>query len=172
MRRVVVIALLLVAMGAVLAPPAAAKKKQPDNCDLLTKKQVSKFLGFKVVETELEQDKTTGVEQCEYRTAKYWTESLEDLDAPLKMQVTTQPLTPEVEATLATLEADDGAETVTGLGDRAFYTDGNDLIAVVGPLVIQVEVTNIQWSGDEKQRYILGPELAAMEVLVALFEDV
>ncbi|MBM3657926.1 MAG: hypothetical protein FJW95_00245 [Actinobacteria bacterium] len=172
MRRVAAIALLLVAFGAVLAPPAVAKKKKPDTCDLLTKKQVSKFLGFKVVETGLEKERSTGAEQCEYRTAKYWTESLENLDAPLKMQVTTQPLTPEVEASLAALEAEDGAETVTGLGDRAFYTDGNDLIAVVGPLVIQVEVTNVQWSGDELQRYILGPERDAMEVLVALFEDV
>ena len=61
---------------------------------------------------------------------------------------------------------------VDSLGVRAFYTDGNDLVAVVGPLVIQVEVTNIAWSGDEKERYILGPEMAAMEALVALFEDV
>ena len=38
-------------------------------------------------------------------------------------------------------------------------------------MVIQIEVTNIQWSGDELQRYILGPELAAMKVLVELFED-
>ena len=172
MRRLAVVVVLLVTVGALLAPSAGAKKKPPDNCDLLTKKQVSRYLGFKVVETALEKDKTTGAEQCEYRTAKYWNADFEELDAPLKMQVTTQPLTPDVEATLATLEADDDAEPVTGLGDRAFYTDGNDLVAVVGPVVIQVEVTNIAWSGDEKERYILGPEMAAMEALVALFEDV
>ena len=87
------------------------------------------------------------------------------------MQVTTQPLLPEVEATLATLEADPDAEPIDGLGVRAFYTDGNDLVAVVGPVVIQIDVTNLSWSGDELQKYILGPELAAAKVLVPLFQD-
>lgn len=165
---VLVPALALVTVS-LLGAPAGAKKY--DNCDLLTKKQVSKMLGFKVVETELAKEKSTGSEQCEYRTNKYWNADLEDLDAPLKMQVTTQPLTAELAATLDTLESDPDAEAVTGLGVRAFYTDGNDLIAVVDPVVIQVEVTNIAWSGDEKQKYILGPELAAMKVLVDLFQD-
>lgn len=168
-RRLLPVVLVAIALVGALAAPASARKV--DNCDLLTKKQVSKFLGFKVVDTELNKEKTTGAEQCEYRTAKYWTSDLKDLDAPLKMQVTTQPLLPEVEATLATLEADPDAQPIDGLGVRAFYTDGNDLVAVVGPVVIQIEVTNLTWSGDEKQQYILGPELAAAKVLVPLFQD-
>jgi hypothetical protein len=168
-RPLVVLALVVTAFVVVAAPPAAAKKY--DNCDLLTKKQVSKMLGFKVVETELTRDKTTGAEECEYRTGKYWSAHFEDIDAPFKLQVTTQPLTPELEATFDALDSDPDAEAVDGLGVRAFYTDGDDLVAVVDPLVIQVEVTNISWSGDEKQRYILGPELAAMKFLVPLFQD-
>lgn len=168
-RRFLPVVLVAVALVGVCAAPASARKV--DNCDLLTKKQVSKYLGFKVVDTELTREKSTGAEQCEYRTAKYWTSDLKDLDAPLKMQVTTQPLLPEVEATLATLEADPDAEPIDGLGVRAFYTDGNDLVAVVGPVVIQIDVTNLSWSGDELQKYILGPELAAAKVLVPLFQD-
>lgn len=170
MKRLGVVALLVVAVVGVTAAPAIAKKK-PDGCDLLTKKQVSKYLGFKVVETRLERDKATGAEQCEYRTKKYWNEDLEDLGAPLKMQVTTQPLLPDVEDALDTLEAEAGAETVEGLGDRAFYNDGNDLVAVVGDVVILVEVTNIAWSGSELQQYVLDPERKAMEALVDLFAD-
>lgn len=168
-RSLAVLTLVVIALVVTAAPPAGAKKY--DNCDLLTKKQVSKMLGFKVVATELTREKSTGAEECEYRTNKYWNADLEDLDAPLKLQVTTQPLTPDLEATLDALESDPDATAVDGLGVRAFYTDGNDLVAVVDPVVIQVEVTNIAWSGDEKQRYILGPELAAMKVLVPLFED-
>ena len=55
---------------------------------------------------------------------------------------------------------------MTGLGDRAFYTDGNDLVAVSGDQVFQTEVTNLQWKNDELQTYIKGPELAAMRRLI------
>jgi len=61
---------------------------------------------------------------------------------------------------------------VTSLGVRAFYTGGDDLIAVVGDLVLQVEVTNVQWSGNERDTLIRNPELEAMKVLVPLFQSV
>ena len=133
--------------------------------------QVSKILGFKVVKTEYEAEKSTGAEQCEYRTGKYWADRFKPIDAPYKMQVTTQPLTPDTAKILDQLEADIDSDTVDKLGDRAFYTDGNDLVAVVGDVVLQVEVTNIEWNGNELQTYILGPEFKAMQLLVDLFKS-
>lgn len=169
MKRLAVL-LLVVATGTVALGDTVGARSKPSTCDLLTKKQVSKALGFKVVETRLERDTSTGAEQCEYRTKKYWTKDLRRLGAPLKMQVTTQPLTEDVESRLDTMERD--GDPVAGLGERAFYTSGNGLVAVVEPVVILVEVTNIDWSGAELQKYILGPELRAMRILVDRFENV
>jgi hypothetical protein len=73
---------------------------------------------------------------------------------------------------LATAESDPDSDPVTRLGARAFYTSGDDLIAVVGDLVLQVEVTNVQWSGNERDALIRTPELEAMKVPVPLFASV
>lgn len=162
MRRAV-LATVLALTGVVLLPHTAMASS--DTCDLLTKKQATKVLGLKVVKTELET--SGGVEQCSYRTKKYWTPRLKELDAPFKLNITTQPLTRATTMVLDQLEADLDTETVEGLGDRAFFTDGNDLIVVVGDVVLQAEVTNIEWEGDELQTYILDPELAAMRLVVS-----
>jgi hypothetical protein len=155
--------------AAVFADPAGAA---PNTCALLTKKQASKVLGFKVVKTEYQAENASGAEQCGYSSTKYWKPRFKKLGAPLKLKITTQPLTDEVATTLDTLEADSDAQTVPGLGDRAFYNASNDLIVVVGNVVLQAEVTNIEWSGNQLQKYILDPERAAMDVLVPLFQNV
>ena len=170
MKRLAVIVLLVAAVAVVGAAPAGAKKTTA--CAYLTKKQVSKILGYKVVKTAIESDKASGAEQCEYLTGYYQQKRFEDLGAPYKLQITTQPLLPDVEKTLDTLQADPDAEDVPGLGERAFYNDGNDLIVVVGDLVLMAEVTNVQWSGSELDTLIRDPELAAMKLLVPLFESV
>jgi hypothetical protein len=163
MRRVVVLVTLAAAsaltLGALLAAPAFAK-----TCGTLTKKEASKVVGFKVVTTEeLSEGDTEG---CDYITKKFWSKRFKGLDAPLKLRITVQPLTPETEGVVTQLESDEDAEPVEGLGDRAFYTDSNDLVAVVGDQVFQAEVTNIEWKGNELTRYIKDPERAAMEQLV------
>jgi hypothetical protein len=168
--RRVVLALVVIATCSFMIPDAALAAE--NTCDLITKKQATKILGFKVVKTEFESEASSGAEQCSYRTKKYWKPRFKKLGAPLKLNITTQPLTEEAAVTLDELEADPEAQSVPGLGDRAFYTDGNDLVVVVGDLVLQAEVTNIEWKGDERQKYILDPELAAMRVLVPLFTDV
>jgi hypothetical protein len=169
MLRRALVALLLVTMGLVAATvPAQAKKSTA--CAYLTKKQVSTILRHKVVDTATESDKATGAQQCEYRTSYYQQPRFKDLDAPYKLQITTQPLLDDVQKTLDTLQADPDAEDVPGLGDRAFYNDGDDLIVVVGPIVLLAEVTNVQWSGAELDTLKRGPERAAMDLLVPLFE--
>lgn len=160
--------LLVVAAGVVAAAPAGAKKSTA--CAYLTKKQVSKILGHKVVETVTESDKASGAEQCEYRTNYYQQPRFEDADAPYKLQVTTQPLLADTKIILEALQDDPDAEDVPGLGERAFYSDGDDLIVVLGDIVLITEVTNVQWSGAERDTLVRGPERAAMDLLVPLFE--
>jgi len=168
-RRDVLAAVLIATCSFLIPGPALAA---PNTCALITKKQATKILGFKVVKTEFESERSSGAEQCSYRTKKYWKPRFKKLDAPLKLDITTQPLTDDTAAILDELEADSDAVSVPGLGDRAFYTSGNDLVVVVGDVVLQAEVTNIEWSGDDLQTYILDPERAAMDVLVPLFADV
>jgi hypothetical protein len=146
-------------LGGLLAAPAFAK-----TCGTLTKKEASEILGFKVVTTkELSEADTEG---CDYVTKKFWSKRFKKLDAPLKLRITVQPLTPETEGVLKQLESDEDAEPVDGIGDRAFYTDSNDLVAVVGDQVFQSEVTNIEWKGNELTKNIKQPERAAMQQLV------
>ncbi|HEU5301279.1 MAG TPA: hypothetical protein VFW06_03460 [Acidimicrobiia bacterium] len=166
MRRVVLVTVLTLAVAGPFASSSTALAKIHP-CTLLTKKQASAALGFEVVERVRSTEQSSGAEECEYRTEKYWNETFEDLEAPLKLQITTQPLKKKVAAVLDELEADAAAVPVEGLGDRAFYNSGNDLVVVVGKVVIQSEVTNIEWTDDELQTYVLGPELTAMQQVVA-----
>lgn len=162
MRRLVFVTVLAVAATCATASVALASTNP---CALLTKKQASMVLGFKVVERQRDSEPATGAEECEFRTKKYWAPRLEKIDAPYKLQITTQPLDADVAEVLDQLEAE--GEPVDGLGDRAFYTESNDLVVVVGDVVVQAEVTNIEWEGDELQTYVLGPELEAMRLVVA-----
>ncbi|MFA5883444.1 MAG: hypothetical protein WDA60_06300 [Acidimicrobiia bacterium] len=169
MKRRVLIALLVATVGVVGAAPAGAKKST--TCDLLTKKQVSKILGHKVVTTASEKNKTNGAGQCDYVTSYYQQKRFEDLDAPYKLKITTQPIA-GIESDIDALEADPDSDAVAGLGERAFYNDGNDLLVVVGDLVLMAEVTNVQWSGNERDTLVRTPELEAMKLLVPLFDSV
>ena len=77
-----------------------------------------------------------------------------------------QPLTPETEGVLTQLESDEDADRSTGSATARFYTDSNDLVAVVGDQVFQAEVTNIEWKGNELTKNIKQPEREAMQKLV------
>ena len=163
MKRALVLVVLAatstLTLGGLLASPASAK-----TCGTLTKKEATEIVGFKVVTVkELSEGDTEG---CDYITKKFWSKRFKTLDAPLKLRITVQPLTPETEDVLTQLESDEDSEPVDGLGDRAFYTDSNDLVAVVGDQVFQAEVTNIEWKGNELTKYIKDPERAAMDELV------
>ncbi len=167
---------LLVAVVALVAAASAgatseAKKTSPTTCNLLTKKQVSKILEHKVVKTVVRSDKKTGAEQCEYRTNYYQKRRFKKLGAPYKLQLTTQPLA-GIESDVDTLEADRDSDAVDGLGDRAFYTQGNDLIVLVGDVVLKAEVTNVKWADNELDTLIHDPERAAMDLVVPTFESV
>src|SRR6188474_2455172 len=102
MKRLAVAAALALVLAAVPALPAGAKKSTA--CAYLTKKQVSKILGHKVVETVTESDKASGAEQCEYRTNYYQQPRFKDADAPYKLQVTTQPLLADTRTILEALQ--------------------------------------------------------------------
>jgi hypothetical protein len=167
MRRIVAPVVLATLSAATLVVVLGGTAHAQGACELLTKKEASKILGFKVVKTEELSEPATQTEGCDYRTKKYWAKRFKKLDAPLKLRITVQPFDEETVAIVEQLAADEDAEPVEGLGDRAFYTDSNDLVAVAGNKVFQAEVTNIEWKGNELTTLIKEPERAAMEKLVA-----
>jgi hypothetical protein len=174
MKRPVLVVLLALVVSLLVAAPAGAttetKKKRPTTCDLLSKKQASKILGHKVVKTVVRSDRKSGAEQCEYRTNYYLKRRFENLGAPYKLLLTTQPLA-GIESEVHTLETDPDSEAVDGLGDRAFTTKGHDLSVLVGDLVLQAKVTNVEWSGNELDTLILTPEREVMDRVVPVFES-
>ena len=131
-------------------------------CTLLTKQEASAALGFKVVKTEKLSEPSTKTQGCDYISKKQF----EDVSSPLKLRITVQPLNADTKAAIDQIEADSDSEPVEGLGDRAFYTSGNELIASSGNKVFQTDITNVRWSGDELDTYIKEPELAAMKTLI------
>jgi len=169
------VVLLATVASVVAAAPAEAKsevkKTSPTTCDLLTKKQVSRLLEHKVVKAVLRSDEKTGAAQCEYRTNYYQKPRFKRLGAPYKLQLTTQPLA-GIESDVDTLEADPHSDAVDGLGDRAFYTKGDDLIVLVGDVVLQAKVTNVKWAGNELDTLIRNPEREVMDLVVPMFESV
>ncbi len=162
----------VLAVGLTLAGTGPAGAAKFDNCDLLTKKQASKILGYKVVATKLTKDKSTGAEECEFRTKHYFGKNFVELGAPYKLQITTQPLTDEVETALATLQQDSDSEAVPELGDDVFFTPSNELVAVVPPLVIQFDVANYSTEGGSIDDIVHAPPIAAAKILLPTFRKV
>jgi len=159
-------------VGLTVAASGAAGAAHPNNCDLLTKKQTTKFLGYKVVATKLTREKSTGAEQCEWRTDHYFGSKFKSLGAPYKLKVTTQPLTADVEQSIKTLESDIETSSAPELGDRVRFDKYHNLIAVVGPVVLQIEAANYTTEGGGSiDKIVVGPETAAAKLLIPLFEQ-
>lgn len=160
------------AVGLTVAGSGAAGAAKPNNCDLLTKKQASNFLGYKVVATKLTREKSTGAEQCEWRTQHYFGSRFKSLGAPYKLKVTTQPLTADVEQSIKTMEADTETSSAPELGDRVLFDKYHNLIAVVGPVVLQIEAANYTTEGGGSiDKIVVAPETAAAKLLIPLFEE-
>jgi len=158
--------------GLTVAGSGAVGAAKPNNCDLLTKKQASTFLGYKVVATKLTREKSTGAEQCEWRTQHYFGSRFKSLGAPYKLKVTTQPLTADVEQTIKTMEADRDTQSAPELGDRVLFDKYHNLVAVVGPVVLQIEAANYTTEGGGSiDKIVVAPETAAAKVLIPLFEE-
>lgn len=166
MKRIASLLVVAAAVGATVLIAPLGGTAHAKSCGTFTKKEASEILGFEVVRTKEISEPSTGTEGCDYYTNKYWSKRLKRLGAPYKLRITVQPLTDDVAEALDQLESDPDAETVDGVGDRAFYTDGNDLVAVSGDTVFQTKATNVVWKNQGLDTYLKEPELAAMKQLI------
>ncbi len=107
-------------------------------CSLITKQEVSRILGAKVVKTMRRTD-ASGGQECRYRTKKFTAQRLRRLDAPLGLTLSWIPLTPELRQQIDDRKLD--LHPIDGLGDEAYF-DSTHVLAIRGQNVLTASVVN------------------------------
>jgi hypothetical protein len=130
----------LVAAAMAFADVAPAAAKDSGVCTLLTRSEAGKLLRAKVVKAEKDASPANGAQECTYKTKKT---GIKDRGLKLHLQVTVQPITDELRADLENIPFDDGSR-VEGLGDTAYVTKFDQVIAVSGTTVVAAKLQNYQ----------------------------
>lgn len=155
-RFFVFVTLLAVALTSLVAAPAAAK--DTGVCTLLTRKEAGKLLGAKVVKTKKDSSAATGAQECAYQTKK---KGLKDRELKMGLEVSVQPLTDELRADLQNIPFDDGSR-LQGLGDEAYVTKFDQVIAIVGGTVLAAKLQNYEGATSKFRSVSEGAVRAAL----------
>jgi hypothetical protein len=156
-----------VGLAAFAAVPAVAGDS--DVCELVTRKEAGELLGYKVVKTT---EKTSTIDdsaECTYRTKKVQKAFKEEYDRDLKIQLelTVGPVTDELRAELQDVPFDDG-ERVEGLGDEAYATKFDQVIAISGTTAVSAKLQNYTGSPTKFRSVAEGAVRAALPRLAEL----
>jgi hypothetical protein len=150
----IVAALVVVAAGplwwtASIRTPAPDVPRDP--CTVLTRAQVQRLLlGKRVVRVQRRQNAQNRAVECTWVTGFFQTPSFRRAHDALSLKLTVQP-TATATAALDELRArahnptNETTSTIPSLGDEAYLHFG-DVIAVSGPLVVQVGLSNYDTS--------------------------
>jgi hypothetical protein len=111
-------------------------------CTLLTRDDAGDLLGYKVVKTTTKTSPTNGAQDCTYRTKKVQKPSKHS-NLKIQLEVTVQPVTEKLRSQLQNIPFDDGSR-LDGLGDEAYVTKFDDVIAVSGTTALQAKLQNYQ----------------------------
>lgn len=148
--------LLAVAPAFVVAAPASAQSTGA--CSLVTRGEAGKLLRAKVVKTEKDESPANGAQQCTYKTKKT---GIKDRDVKLALQVTVQPLTEDLRSELQNIPFEDGSR-VEGLGDEAYVTKFDQVIAVSGDIALAAKLQNYQGASSRFRSVSEGAVRAAL----------
>jgi hypothetical protein len=158
-RRFLVVAPVLVpALVFVVAAPASGQSSGV--CSLVTRREAGKLLGAKVVKTEKDESPANGAQQCTYTTKKVVKE-LKDRGLKLKLQVTVQPITDDLRSDLQSIPFEGGSR-IQGLGDEAYVTQFEQVIAVSGDIVVAAKPQNYSGASTKIRGISLGAVRAAL----------
>ena len=130
--------LLVTGLAFLDAAPAAAE--DTGVCTLLTRSEAGKLLGAKVVKTEKDTSRTSGAQECTYKTKK-GQKRFKKSGVKMQLEITVEPLTDELRAKLQRIPSEDG-ERVEGLGDEAYATKFDDVTAIAGNVAVQAKLQN------------------------------
>lgn len=124
----------------------------------MTRKEAGKVLGAKVVKTKKDTDRVSGAPECTYQTKK---KGLKDRDLKMQLEVSVEPLTDELQADLDGIPFDDGSR-VQGLGDAAYVTKFDQVIAVSGNVVVAAKLQNYEGASSKFRSVSEGAVRAAL----------
>jgi hypothetical protein len=158
-RFLVLVPVLAAVLASFVATPAAAGRF--DVCKLVTRKEASDLLGAKVVKTTKKTSSSNDAQECTYRTNKRGYRKLK-----LQLELTVQPLTDDLRADLQNIPFDDGSR-VQGLGDEAYVTKFDQVIAASGTMVVAAKLQNYQGASSRFREVSEGAVRAALPRLAA-----
>jgi hypothetical protein len=132
-------------------------------CNLITRKEAGDLLGYNVVKTTEKTSSSDDSAECTYRTKKVQKEFKEEYDRNLKIQLelTVGPVTDELRADLQDVPFDDG-ERVEGLGDEAYATKFDQVIAISGTTAVSAKLQNYTGSPTKFRSVAEGAVRAAL----------
>jgi hypothetical protein len=150
----------LMATGVALLDAAPTAAEDAGVCTLVTRDEAGELLGAKVVKTTKKTNAKTGAEECTYKTKKVDKE-FKKRNLKIQLELTVQPVTDELRAQLQRIPSDEG-ERVESLGDEAFATKFEDVIAISGTTVVQAKLQNYEGSPTKFRSVSEGAVRAAL----------
>jgi hypothetical protein len=150
----------LLAAGITLLDVAPAAAKDTGVCTLVTRKEAGDLLGAKVVKTTKKTSAKNGAQECTYKTKKVDKE-LEERNLTISLELTVQPVTDEVRSELQNIPFDDGSR-VQGIGDEAYVTKFDQVIAISGGTAVAAKLQNYQGASSKFRSVSEGAVRAAL----------
>ena len=150
----------LMATGVAFLDAAPAAAEDTGVCTLVTREEAGELLGAKVVKTTTKTSKTNGAEECTYRTKKAQKE-LKDRSLKISLELTVQPLTDELHSKLQSIPFDDGSR-VEGIGDEAYVTKFDQVIAISGRNAVAAKLQNYRGASSKFRNVSEGAVKAAL----------
>ena len=133
-RCMVGVGVAVAAMVASVVPVAAAGGIS--GCALVTKKEVSRILGARVVHARNAARTDAGDQACTYITKRFDSDFLEQSGSPIQLLLEWGPITDSLRGQY------EGSEAIEGLGDAAYDLGFGRVVALSGGQSVQATVEN------------------------------
>jgi hypothetical protein len=150
----------LIATGVALLDAAPAAAEDAGVCTLVTRDEAGDLLGAKVVKTTRKTSAKTGAEECTYKTKKV-DKDLGKRNLKISLELTVQPVTDEVRSELQNIPFEDGSR-VQGLGDEAYVTKFDQVIAISGDKAVAAKLQNYRGASTKFRNVSEGAVRAAL----------
>jgi hypothetical protein len=148
------------ATGVALLDAAPAAAEDAGVCTLVTRDEAGDLLGAKVVKTTRKTSAKTGAEECTYKTKKV-DKHLGKRNLKISLELTVQPVTDEVRSELQNIPFEDGSR-VQGLGDEAYVTKFDQVIAISGGNAVAAKLQNYRGASTKFRDVSEGAVRAAL----------
>ena len=150
----------LMATGVAFLDAAPAAAEDTGVCTLVTRDEAGDLLGAKVVKTTKKTSAANGAQECTYKTKKAQKE-FKARNLKISLELTVQPVTDELRSKLQNIPFDDGSR-VQGLGDDAYVTRFDQVIALSGDTAVAATLQNYRGASSKFRSVSEGAVRAAL----------